>query len=69
MAFLFMENLGAAGPDRGKGGKYLVLPPGYKGNVPAGYFVVQSRTYGVWNFMRGYLDKGIEAAANNIGIT
>ena len=66
MGFLFMENLGAAGPDRGKGGKYLVLPPGYKGNVPDGYFVVKSRTYGVWNFMRGYLDKGIEAAANNI---
>ena len=66
MAFLFMENLGAAGPDRGKGGKYLVLPPGYDGDVPNGYFVVQSKTYGVWNFMRGYLDKGIEAAAQNI---
>jgi len=66
MGFLFMENLGAAGPDAGKGGKYLVLPPGYEGNVPDGYFVVKSRTYGVWNFMRGYLDKGIEAAANNI---
>ena len=66
MGFLFMENLGAAGPDKGKGGKYLVLPPGYKGDVPDGYFVVQSETYGVWNFMRGYLDKGIEAASKNI---
>ena len=66
MGFLFMENLGAAGPDKGQGGKYLVLPPGYDGKVPGGYFVVKSRTYGVWNFMRGYLDKGIEAAANNI---
>ena len=66
MGFLFMENLGAAGPDKGKGGKYLVLPPGYEGDIPDGYFVVKSRTYGVWNFMRGYLDKGIEAAANNI---
>ena len=66
MGFLFMENLGAAGPDKGKGGKYLVLPPGYKGAVPEGYFVVQSQTYGVWNFMRGYLDKGIEVASKNI---
>ena len=66
MGFLFMENLGAAGPDKGKGGKYLVLPPGYEGEVPGGYFVVQSRTFGVWNFMRGYLDKGIKAASDNI---
>jgi hypothetical protein len=28
---LEMENLGVAGPDKGKGGKYLILPPGYKG--------------------------------------
>ena len=66
MAFRFMVNLGAAGPDKGKGGKYLVLPPGYEGEVPEGYFVVQSQTYGVWNFMRGYLDNGIEAASKNI---
>ena len=66
MSFLFMENLGAAGPDRGKGGKYLVLPPGYDGDIPSGYFVVQSRTYGVWNFMRGYLDKGVKVASDNI---
>ena len=66
MGFLFMENLGAAGPDRGKGGKYLVLPPGYEGNVPDGYFVVKSKTYWVWNFMRGYLDKGVKAASDNI---
>ncbi|MGD8684225.1 MAG: DUF1214 domain-containing protein, partial [Chloroflexota bacterium] len=31
-----------------------------------GYFVVRSKTYGVWLFMRGYLDKGVEAAAANI---
>ena len=55
-----------AGPDKGKGGKFLVLPPGYEGEVPDGYFVVQSNTYGVWLFMRGYLDKGIKAASDNI---
>jgi hypothetical protein len=25
------------GPDKGKGGKYLILPPGYTGEVPEGY--------------------------------
>jgi len=64
-AFDYMVDLGIAGPDKGKGGKYLVLPPGYEGDIPSGYFVVKSKTYRVWNFMRGYLDKGIEAAANN----
>ena len=60
MAFHYMTDLGVAGPDKGKGGKFLVLPPGYKGDVPEGYFVVPSKTNGVWVFMRGYLDKGIE---------
>jgi hypothetical protein len=66
MGFLHMTDLGAAGPDKGKGGKYLVLPPGYEGDVPDGYFVVRSKTYNVWNFMRGYLDKGVKAASVNI---
>lgn len=66
MGFLHITDLGAAGPDQGKGGRYLVLPPGYEGEVPDGYFVVQSETYNVWNFLRGYLDNGVKAAADNI---
>ena len=66
MAFLYMTDLGMAGPDKGKGGKFLILPPGYTGNVPDGYYVVKSNTYGAWLFMRGYLDKGIKAASENI---
>lgn len=66
MAFHYMTDLGVAGPDKGKGGKFLVLPPGYKGKVPDGYFVVPSKTNGVWVFTRGYLDKGIKAASDNI---
>ena len=66
MAFLYMTDLGVAGPDKGKGGKFLVLPPGYDGDVPDGYFVVPSKTNGVWVFMRGYLDNGIKAASDNI---
>ena len=66
MYFRYMSDIGAAGPDKGKGGKYLVLPPGYKGDVPDGYFVVKSKTYGVWNFMRGYVKKGVKEAADRI---
>jgi len=72
MAFQYMTDLGVAGPDKGKGGKFLVLPPGYKGDVPDGYFVVPSKTNGVWVFTRGYLDKSlpldkaIPAASANI---
>jgi len=72
MAFHYMTDLGVAGPDKGKGGKYLVLPPGYEGEVPQGYFAVPSKTNGLWVFTRGYLDKklpldkAIPAASENI---
>ncbi len=66
MYFRYIVDLGAAGPDKGKGGKYLVLPPGYEGDVPDGYHVVKSRTYGVWNFMRGYVEKGVDEATDRI---
>jgi len=37
-----LADLGVVGPDKGKGGKYLILPPGYKKVAPRGYYVVQS---------------------------
>jgi hypothetical protein len=45
-------DLGLAGPDAGRGGKYLLLPPHYKGRVPLGYMVLRPRTNGVWVFLR-----------------
>ena len=54
----YIADFGPVGQDKGKGGKYLILPPGYKGEVPDGYFVVKSPTYGVWNFGRGFLKDG-----------
>ena len=33
-----IEDVGGAGFDKGKGGKYLLLPPDYKGEIPKGYF-------------------------------
>jgi hypothetical protein len=47
-------DVGLPGPDMGKGGKYLVLPPEYKGDIPDGYFTYRSRTYGVFVFWRGF---------------
>jgi len=41
-----IEDVGPGGVDKGKGGKYLVLPPGYdKDKVPAGYIPMPSYTY------------------------
>jgi hypothetical protein len=64
--FRYMQDIGPAGPDKGKGGKYLVLPPGYEGEVPEGYFVVPSRTYSVWVFMRASVANGLDAARENV---
>ena len=47
-------DVGLPGPDRGKGGKYLLLPPDFEGPIPDGYFTFRSRTYGVFVFWRGF---------------
>jgi hypothetical protein len=47
-------DVGLPGPDHGKGGAYLLLPPDYKGTVPNGYYAMRSRTYGVFVFWRGF---------------
>jgi hypothetical protein len=52
----YVGDIGNAGPDKGKGGKFLILPPGYEGPVPEGYFVSRSRTYGVWMVTRAFAD-------------
>jgi hypothetical protein len=44
--FHYVTDLGAAGPDRGKGGKFLFLPPDYQGEAPDGYFVCRTPTFG-----------------------
>jgi hypothetical protein len=54
----YIIDLGLVGPDKGKGGKYLFLPPAYDGPVPEGYFVAHSGTYKVWLVARGFSDKG-----------
>ena len=48
----WVADLGLAGPDQGRGGKYLFLPPGYDGTVPDGYFVYRTPTYTNWLVLR-----------------
>jgi len=64
--FRYVDDIGPLGPDKGKGGKYLVIPPGYDAELPSGYFNVQPRTYRVWVFMRGSIANGLEIAVKNI---
>ena len=56
--FRWVIDLGITGPDEGKGGKYLLLPPGYKGDVPNGYHVVRSPVYNLWIPWRSFLVDG-----------
>lgn len=60
---LYLADFGYVGADQGKGGKYLILPPGFAGEVPDGYHVVQSSTYYVWQVGRGFLQDGDPAPA------
>jgi hypothetical protein len=64
--FRWVTDVGLTGPDKGKGGKYLFVPPGYTGELPSdGYFVVKPKTYGIWVFYRAFVQGGDNAAAAN----
>jgi len=52
----FAGDVGLFGPDAGKGGKFLLLPPGYRGDVPEGNFVYRSGTNNVFVFLRGFYE-------------
>jgi hypothetical protein len=53
-----IADVGFVGPDKGQGGKYLLLPPDYKGDEPKGFFTFRSPTYRVFLFWRGFLVEG-----------
>ena len=57
-AFRFLVDFGFVGPDKGEGGKYLFLPPGYEGDVPDGFFAINSPSYRIWVMMRGFGEVG-----------
>ena len=64
--------MGGPGPDQGKGGKYLIVPAGYKGELPKDkkdggeYFVARSPSYVNWLILRGFLVDGKPDAASKM---
>jgi hypothetical protein len=68
--FRFVTDMGIPGPDAGAGGKYLILPPDYEGDIKGKigsekaeingetYFVSQSPSYVNWVILRGFLVDG-----------
>lgn len=62
----FVGNMGVTGPDKGKGGKYLVIPPGYDGEIPDGYFLLKPPTNRNFMFLRGSIKNGLKPAVDNI---
>lgn len=61
--FQYVADFGRVGPDKNNGGRYLLLPPGYDGEVPEGYFVLRPKTYGNLVFWRGFLKDGSTESA------
>lgn len=57
MWFRWVIDMGMSGPDRGLGGKYLLVPPGYKQELPKGYFNAEARTTKVLLLGRAFLEQ------------
>jgi hypothetical protein len=56
MWFSWIIDIGFPGPDRGEGGKYLLVPPGYEGPLPeGGFFIAKSSTNRVLYAARSFL--------------
>jgi hypothetical protein len=65
--YRWVADVGITGADKGKGGKYLILPPGYKGAIPEGYFVVRPKTYGNWMPFRSFPRRWLNQARGRVG--
>jgi len=62
--FRWVTDVGLTGPDKGAGGKYLFVPPGYTGTLPTdGYFVSKPSTNRLVFFFRAFVKNGDFAAA------
>ncbi len=56
MWFSWIIDIGFPGPDRGEGGKYLLVPPGYDGPLPeGGFYIARSKTSRVLYAARSFL--------------
>ena len=60
--FRWVTDIGLTGPDQGKGGKYLFVPPGYTGDLPSeGYYVFKPSTNRLLIFFRAFVENGDSA--------
>lgn len=65
--FRHVTDLGATGPNQGKGGKFIFVGPDYEGTLPDGYRVIRTPTYRNWMFLRAIVQEaGLEAAAEGL---
>jgi hypothetical protein len=55
-----IADVGPAGTDQGKGGKYLLLPPGYKDKIPSGYIPLETVNYQGYALLRSILKSNSE---------
>ena len=53
-----ITNIGPTGPDKGKGGKFLIVPPSHSGTPAQGYLTFKSPTYRAVLGVRGFLVDG-----------
>lgn len=72
-AHTWTGDVGLAGPDKGKGGIYVLLPPDYKGeppkgSLPKGAFIYRSRTNNVFLFWRTFFTDPKDLAKPNAQI-
>ncbi|OPX37484.1 MAG: hypothetical protein B1H11_05835 [Desulfobacteraceae bacterium 4484_190.1] len=56
--FKYVADFGRLGDDKNQGGKFLIVPPGYEGEIPDGYIVKHTKTYGNWVIWRGFQKDG-----------
>jgi hypothetical protein len=62
--FRWIGDFGLAGPDKGQGGKFLLVGPGYGGTLPeGGYFVQHSRMNHITMLFRAFLENNSPAAS------
>lgn len=56
--FKYVIDFGRLGPDKSQGGKFLIVPQDYKGEIPEGYHVARTNTSGHWVIWRGFQKDG-----------
>ena len=62
----WVADMGLPGPDQGRGGRHVILPPGYHGDIPEGYHAGWSTSYRVLGGIRALLVGGDVKAATEL---